>query len=816
MTCLLCSRPVEVVLDLGEQPSARHFPRPGDPGPDPAYGLALGLCTECGLAQLMADDTDEPEVAVPEPQAVRDQAAAAVADLTGLGLLDGRRTVREFGSPHGGSWLPHLPGLTPVDGEADLVVDSLGLMHDRSVRAAVAQRADALAEGGVLVLLVQPLGDIVDNRQWTALRHGHHAYFSLTSLRHALATAGLTPTTVLRYDLYGGCAVVVATRDGSPDDALTGAYAAEADRGLTTPAGLAPLTDAVATGLDHLRSYLTERRDSGTALYAYGAASRAIAELAMVSDLAGAIAAVADASPAKQARALPGSRIPVIAPDDLLAADPEEVLLLLPDLQAEVLAAYPALAGRLVTATPRGVALPSTDIASWPRSVEAQARLHTLVPGGAHTYARGPDQYPEQAPVVLVRGRGAQVWDVDNHSYVEYGIGLRAVTLGHRHPRVDQAVRTALRDGVNFSRPTLLEAEVAERFLSHLSGADRVKFAKNGSDVTTAAVKLARAATGRQKLVICDQSFFSVDDWWIAHSDMDAGTAPAERAAGALVPYDDLDAVTAVVEQGDVAAVVLQPETATAEPSPGYLEGLRALCDRTGTVLVFDEIITGYRWHVGGVQTLRGVTPDLSCWAKGIGNGYAISALAGRADIMDLGGLGTDRARPFLVSTTYGPESVGLAALRAVIAEHEAGDPIAQIRAAGQRLADGMNAVVADAGLSDQLAAYGNPVCLMFSTKDAEGQPSQAMRTVFMQGLLRHGVLAQSWVTCAAHTDADVDHTVEAVRRSLPDYARALSDGPESVLTGRPVAPALRRYAEPRRLTGARSASAPAGSGTGR
>ncbi len=798
LKCVLCrASGDQVVLDLGAQPSARQWPLPSDPTPDPAYGLAMWVCPGCGLAQLAEDQTTEPEVAVPEPQAVRDQAAQAVADLTRLGWLAGRRTVREFGSPHGGSWLEHLP-LEVTDGPADLVVDSLGLMHERDLAAAVEARCEALAGAGALVALVQPLGDIVATGQWTALRHGHYAYFSLTSLRSALSQVGLVPVTALRYDLYGGTAVVVATRDGSPDEELRRAYAVEQAQGLDRPEGVARLAATVSDSLERLRAYLDERRASQTRLYGYGAASRAVAELATLGDAARALTAVADASPAKQGRALPGSRVPVVSPEQLLAADPEEVLVLLPDLVGELLERYPALAGRLVVAGPGGVALPSRQIERWDRSVAWQRRLHELVPAGAHTYARGPDQYPEDACPVLVRGRGAQVWDVDNHSYVEYGIGLRAVTLGHRHPRVDEAVRRAQRDGVNFSRPTRLEAEVAERFLANLPGAQRVKFAKNGSDVTTAAVRLARAVTGRQRLAICDQSFFSVDDWWISHSEMDAGTAPAERDAGTLFAYNDLAAVTEIVERGDVAAVVLQAASTTENPEPGFLEGLRALCDRTGTVLVFDEIITGYRWHVGGVQTLTGVTPDLSCWAKGIGNGYAVSALAGKAELMDLGGLGTDRPRTFLVSTTYGSESVGLAALDAVMSVYASEDPIGRIRAAGERLRDGMNQVVAEAGLSAYLAAEGNPACLMFTTRDAEGSRSQLMRTVFLRELLRHGVLGQSWVTCASHTDALVDHTIEAVRAALPTYRRALED--PGVLVGRPVAPTLRRYAEPRRL----------------
>ena len=346
--CILCgSRDGVIVLDLGAQPSPRHWPLPADPLPDPTHALAMRLCRGCGLAQLDADDTTEPEVPVPEPQAVVDQARQAVADLGRLGHLAGRATVVEFGSPHGGSWLPLLD-LTPTDGPADLVVDSFGLMHERDLPAVLARHAEALAGDGLAVFLIQPLGDIVAQRTWTALRHGHHGYFTLTSLRTALGTVGLTPISVLRYDLYGGVAVVLASRGGEPDVGLLAAYDDEARRGLATPEGLACLAESVAVSTMRLRSYLEGHRASGTRLYAYGAASKAVAELAMVGEAATAILAIGDASPAKQGRCMPGSRIPVISPAELVAADPREVLLLLPDLHDELLATHPRLAGRVV------------------------------------------------------------------------------------------------------------------------------------------------------------------------------------------------------------------------------------------------------------------------------------------------------------------------------------------------------------------------------------------------------------------------------------------------------------------------------------
>ena len=345
--CILCgSRDGVIVLNLGAQPSPRHWPLPTDPLPDPTHALAMRLCHGCGLAQLDADDTTEPEVPVPEPRAVVDQARRAVTDLGRLGHLDGRATVVEFGSPHGGSWLPLLD-LVSTDGPADLVVDSFGLMHERDLPAALARRSGALAGDGLAVFLIQPLGDIVAQRAWTALRHGHHGYFTLTSLRNALGTVGITPTSVLRYDLYGGVAVVLVSRGGEPDADLLAAYDDEARRGLAAPEGLACLADAVSASTNRLRSYLESHRAAGTRLFAYGAASKAVAELAMVGDASGAILAVGDASPAKQGRCMPGSRVPVISPAELVAADPREVLLLLPDLHDELLATHPQLTGRL-------------------------------------------------------------------------------------------------------------------------------------------------------------------------------------------------------------------------------------------------------------------------------------------------------------------------------------------------------------------------------------------------------------------------------------------------------------------------------------
>jgi len=438
------------------------------------------------------------------------------------------------------------------------------------------------------------------------------------------------------------------------------------------------------------------------------------------------------------------------------------------------------------------------------KSALAQARLHELVPGGAHTYARGSDQYPEDMTPILVRGRGARVEDLDGNWFVEYGMGLRSITLGHGYAPVVDAVCNAIAEGVNFSRPSVWELRAAEDFLAQVPGADMVKFAKNGSDTTTAAIKLARAVTGRDLVAICGtQPFFSIDDWFIASTQMKAGIPSAYGSMTVKFSYNDLASLYSLYDAypEQIAAVILEAATATAEPAPGFLENVRTATQQQGSVLIFDEIITGMRWSRHGAQGMYGVTPDLSTWGKAIGNGFAVSALAGKRDLMEAGGLNTDASRVFLLSTTNGAETAGLAAYLAVSAAYAERDVVAEMEIQGTKLRSGLEKATEAAGMSEYVSFPGRPSCLVFATKDHNGQPSQAFRTLFIQELLRRGVLGQSLVISAAHTDADIDQTIEATAGALEVYARAVEAcSTDGLLVGRPVAPAMRDFAEPRRL----------------
>jgi glutamate-1-semialdehyde 2,1-aminomutase len=434
---------------------------------------------------------------------------------------------------------------------------------------------------------------------------------------------------------------------------------------------------------------------------------------------------------------------------------------------------------------------------SFSNSVAANKRLQDLIPGGAHTYAKGEDQYPEDMAPVISHGSGAHVWDVDGNEYIEYGSGLRAVSLGHAHPKVIEAVRRELDRGSNFVRPSIIELEAAERFLTSVPTAEMVKFTKNGSDATTAAVKLARAVTGRPLVALCsDQAFFSIDDWFIARTPMSAGI-PGEIGELTIgFPYGDLAATEELLTQheGQVACLILEAATQH-DPPAGYLEGLRDLAHRHGALLIFDEMITGFRFSAAGAQGLYGVTPDLSTFGKALGNGFAVSALAGRRELMERGGLRDSHERVFLLSTTHGAETHALAAAIATMNVYEEEGISARLHELGDKLAAGVREVAAAAGVQDHVLVRGRASNMVFATLDETLTPSQPYRTLFLRELILGGVIGPSFVVSAALTDEDIARTVEVVAGACAVYREALDTGdPKGWMGGRPVKPVFRRY----------------------
>lgn len=338
------------VLDLGLVPAADNFPLATDPVSDDEVSHALGMdmCEVCGLAQLADDDTITDEPRGKEPQALKDQAVAAIDQVAQAGWLRGSH-VLEFGSPHGGTWIPLLTerGYTEAAGRADVVLDSFGIMHEPDQREAFARRADATAPDGVLLMQFHSICTIVDNGQWNALRHGHFAYYSLTAVQNLLDAVGMGVVTAWKFDLYGGTVLLAAQHgDVTPDDAVKGILAEEEAMGVADPDVARRLQQGADRDVAALRGWLEKEAEAGRTVLAYGAASRAVSLFSRARLDSGLLPAVADAAPAKQGRRMPGTDIPIVSPENLLAANPDRVLLTLPDLLPELQSTMPELNGR--------------------------------------------------------------------------------------------------------------------------------------------------------------------------------------------------------------------------------------------------------------------------------------------------------------------------------------------------------------------------------------------------------------------------------------------------------------------------------------
>jgi glutamate-1-semialdehyde 2,1-aminomutase len=443
-----------------------------------------------------------------------------------------------------------------------------------------------------------------------------------------------------------------------------------------------------------------------------------------------------------------------------------------------------------------GKGLRASEKMDFSKSRALQPKAHRLIPGGSHTYAKGDDQYPELAPGFIAHGKGSHVWDLDGNEFIEYGMGLRAVTLGHAYEPVVEAAYRQMQLGTNFTRPAKIEVDLAELMLETIDGADMVKFSKNGSDVTTAAVKLARAFTGRDLIAICmDHPFFSTDDWFIGTTEINAGIPEAFIRMTLKFHYNDLQNLRELFDQypNQIACVVMEPEVTT-PPNPGYLHQVKQLCEKRGAVLLFDETITGFRWHLKGAQKFHNVVPHLSTFGKAMGNGFAIAALTGKREIMRLGGLEHDQKRVFLLSTTHGAETHALAASMKTIQIYREQNVVEFLWQQGEKL----RALVHQSVLENKLEGFfeltGRSCNLIFTTLDQQRQRSQSFRTLFMQELIRRGVIGPSFVVSFSHTDADIQRTSEAVYGAHAVYRKALDEGVEPFLEGRPVKPVYRTF----------------------
>jgi glutamate-1-semialdehyde aminotransferase len=404
------------------------------------------------------------------------------------------------------------------------------------------------------------------------------------------------------------------------------------------------------------------------------------------------------------------------------------------------------------------------------------------------TLAKGPGQYVDGvAPTFAVRGKGARLWDTDGNEYLDWQMAIGPLVLGYGHPVVDEAIRAQLEDGITFSLVHPLEVEVAEAVRRLIPNAEMVRYSKTGCDVTSAAVRLARAYTGRDKVLCC--GYHGWHDWYIGVTDRSRGVPRAVSDLTFTFDYNDLEGVLAALDE-EVACVVLEP-VAFEAPREGFLAKLRDACKRRGALLVFDEMWTGFRLSLGGAQAHFDVQADLACFSKAVANGMPLSVLTGPREVMQL----LDRDVFFF--TTFGGEALSLAAAKATLRVLENERIPDRLASTGRALRDGYNAIARELGLS-YTACVGLDCrsLVTFSAKDeAAGADPLEMKSLVQQELFSHGLLWGGFHNVsAAHSDADVDRTLSAYRKSLAVLATAVSKGRvHESLRGRPVEPVFRK-----------------------
>jgi len=422
------------------------------------------------------------------------------------------------------------------------------------------------------------------------------------------------------------------------------------------------------------------------------------------------------------------------------------------------------------------------------RSRDLKKQAERLIPSCTQTFSKGPSQYVQGvSPVFLLKGQGSRVWDVDENEYIDFPMALGSVILGHNYPAVTEAVKRQLEHGTNFSLPHPLEVEVAEMLVDAIPCAEMVRFGKNGSDATSGAVRLARAYTSRDLIVCC--GYHGWQDWYIGTTTRNRGVPQAVRELTLSFEYNKIESLHRLFDKhpGRVAAVVMEP-VGIEEPRDDFLKQVQDAARREGAVLIFDEVVTGFRLALGGAQQHFGVIPDLACFGKAMANGYPISAVVGRREIMEL-------FDEIFFSFTFGGEALSLAAAKATIAEMREKNVIAHLWEQGQRLKDGYNVLARAFGVERNTQCIGLAPRTVAVFKDDSGAESPLLKSLFQQECLRRGILFSGGHNlCFTHSRDDIDRTLRAYRSAMEILAEAIRhDNAAEKLEGEPVKAVFRK-----------------------
>ena len=401
------------------------------------------------------------------------------------------------------------------------------------------------------------------------------------------------------------------------------------------------------------------------------------------------------------------------------------------------------------------------------------------------TLAKGPGQYVNGvAPKYLKKGKGSHVWDVDGNEYLDYNMAIGPLSLGYCYPRVNEAIIAQLKDGITFSMMHELEVVLAELVHQIIPNAEAIRISKTGADVTSAAVRVARAYTGREKVLCC--GYHGWHDWYISVTSRNSGIPEAVRDLSATFEYNDIESVRQALD-ANVAAVILEPFVFEA-PKNNFLQELKTVCEENGTLLIFDEMWTGFRIAVGGAQEYFGVTPDLACYSKAFANGMPISLLTGRKDVMDL------FKQEVFFFTTFGGEALSLAAAVATIREMIEKNVPAYLAEKGKLLREGYNALAAELGIAGYTRCTGFDCRSLVSFDASAGNPLE-LKSYVQQELIKRGILWSGFHNMSfSHTEEDIAYTLRAYREVLGLLKEAVDKGEVAMrLKGSPVEAVFRK-----------------------
>jgi glutamate-1-semialdehyde 2,1-aminomutase len=405
-------------------------------------------------------------------------------------------------------------------------------------------------------------------------------------------------------------------------------------------------------------------------------------------------------------------------------------------------------------------------------SIEGQ-RAADVIPGGCHTYSKADHQFVAGTPRI-VRGNGAWVWGDDGGKYLSWATGGLSVSLGHAYPSVLTAVSEQLALGGNFERPSVFEHAAANFFIENVSSSDMVKFSKTGSMTTTAAVKLARAFTRREKVAICrDHPYFGYDDWFIATTPFNSGVPTYSKSLALEFRFNSVESLHALVpEVNNIACLILEP-IKFHEPTEAFISALHSFCVEHHIVLILDETNTGCKWHIGGAQKVYGYRPTLTVWGKSIANGFSVAALSGPREIMNLGALNSPEHAVHLLSTTHGSETHSLAAMVATVTELRDKEIIPSNLRRANQLSGWIEDEIRLLGLEDEVKILGHKALMRINTPRG-----LEYRTLLLQELLNNGVLFKGLLyTTWSHQQDELEYTVEAFRKALRVFSDALELG---------------------------------------